>query len=156
MLKNIVDIMDQTDIHIPAGTYYLGDPCYLFGKDDSPKGLGNSDSWITWLNATDGTSIYEAKMHHPDRVIVAADTRYGDGMYSAVINNDRTEKLAVDAAMIGLVQLFEDEVDTASAVGVENISTTVELGDDAKLAYDDGFIYIESSNPDVSIVVDTN
>ena len=77
-------------------------------------------------------------------------------MYAAVFNDNRREKLAVDAAMIGLVQLFDGEVDSISAVGVDHITTTVELGDDAKLAYDDGFIYIESSNPDVSIVIDTN
>ena len=155
-MKNIVDKMDQTDIHIPAGTYYLGDPCYLFGKADSPEGIGNSDSWIKWLDSTDGYPIYEAKINHPERVVAAAGTRYGDGMYAAVFNDNRREKLAVDAAMIGLVQLFDGEVDSISAVGVDHITTTVELGDDAKLAYDDGFIYIESSNPDVSIVIDTN
>lgn len=151
-----MDFMDQSEIHIPAGTYYPGDPCYLFGKTDSPKGLGNSDSWTKWLKATDGTPIYEAKMYNPERVVVAADTRYGDGMYTAVINDTRTEKLAVDAAMIGLVQLCDGEVDCISAIGVEDISTVVELGDDAKLGYDSGFIYIESSNPDVSIVINTN
>lgn len=83
----------------PAGTYWVGDPCYSVPDD----------RWMEWLEA--------AEYDHPDRgdapliaeldglTVVGVSTAYGDGDYPSYSLPEKGRKIKfwVDAGMIGLV-----------------------------------------------------
>jgi len=72
---------------VPAGDYWLGDPCYCF-----------DDSWVDLLNESD---FFEksALIQRPNGLVLAFSTAYGDGVY-----NDQFGNLyGVDAGLLGLV-----------------------------------------------------
>ena len=80
---------------LPAGRYFLGDPCYTAGKDD--------DSWQKWVDVADlssgGFSEPIAGGSYNGYPIIASSTAYGDGTY---FGNDG-EEYSVDAGLIGVV-----------------------------------------------------
>ena len=74
---------------MPAGTYYVGDPCYAF-----------TDRWMEWLEAAgfeDGPRYLVAEIDGYSAVGV--HTAYGDGLYYGSDGH----KYGVDAGMIGAV-----------------------------------------------------
>lgn len=83
--------MTDTDtITLPAGTYFLGDPCYAVRNED----------WIPWLEAADYTrqhDVLDATIR--GHRVVAFGTMYGDGEYAG--SDGRL--YGVDAGLIGLV-----------------------------------------------------
>jgi hypothetical protein len=88
---------------MPAGTYYIGDPCYLF---NGPTG----DEW--WNKLCD---LMFRPMYHGllevDRITVWSDsTNFGDGSYSS--NKDR--EYFVDSGTIGIVRI--DNVQNHTAI----------------------------------------
>ena len=72
----------------PAGTYYIGDPCYVINKD-----------WLDVLeqNSYFDDDIQEQKVKGFDVAIGA--TKHGDGLYSDNFFNE----YGVDAGLIGIV-----------------------------------------------------
>jgi hypothetical protein len=77
-------------VEVPAGTYYLGDPCYAV-----PDHL-----WHALLLSCDyfeKTPIGEVAGHK----VLSFNTAYGDGTYCDQFGNE----FGVDAGMIGLVPL---------------------------------------------------
>ena len=74
--------------NIPAGTYYVGDPCYVFNNN------GEADSWAKILEISDcfDTPHIEFK----DKLIIAFGTKSGDGVYNG---------FAVDSGLIGIVDI---------------------------------------------------
>ena len=78
--------MDRT-ITVPAGTYYLCDPCYAI----------NDEEWDNILESSGMlTRVYA---EHERGVICAFSTSYGDGTYPGSDGHDYD----VDAGLIGLV-----------------------------------------------------
>ena len=75
------------EVTIPAGRYYLGDPCYVIRDDD----------WIPLLENCDYFRNPVGKVGGYD--ILAFSTKHGDGTYS----DKRGNKYDVDAGLIGLV-----------------------------------------------------
>lgn len=77
---------------LPAGKYWLGDPCYPF-PNDGPK----SDEWDKVLAATD---FFENPHCDLGEVQVwAASTMYGDGTY----HDGDGYAYPVDAGLIGIM-----------------------------------------------------
>lgn len=75
---------------LPAGSYYVGDPCYFI----------EDDRWMEWLQSADYESnpkILEGSLDN--FVIAAASTKYGDGSYTG---SDGVS-YSVDAGIIGVV-----------------------------------------------------
>ena len=72
---------------LPAGTYYIGDLCYVLGNDVYDNIFGGTGY---------GSGIYEEK--NTGRAFLVAGTAYGDGMY---VNSDMKD-FAVDAGIIGI------------------------------------------------------
>jgi len=74
-------------IQIPAGTYYLGDPCYAFTEW----------SWSALLDQSEYFADHVAKLD--GKTVVAFPTVYGDGTFLCQSLGD----IYVDSGMIGLV-----------------------------------------------------
>lgn len=92
----------STPIVLPSGTYYVGDPCYVF---DHPSwdALGEQTDWFETPLAT-----------LAGRSLVVFGTAYGDGTYADLDGN----LYPVDAGLIGVVpvELIERGVITGQAI----------------------------------------
>lgn len=78
----------KTTTVVPAGTYWVGDPCYSIPDSD----------WMGWLKGANGTTILTAT--YRGKLAVGVDTAYGDGVYY----DQNGRSYAVDSGMIGLVE----------------------------------------------------
>lgn len=86
---------DSVKISVPAGTYYVGDPCYAFRED-------RHDQWIQWLEAADYQNshiVLLAEVPGTGYTVLGFSTAWGDGCYEGSDGND----YPVDAGLIGLV-----------------------------------------------------
>ena len=73
-------------IYIPAGEYYLGDPCYAF-------------TYTTWLNLLrENNNLEDGEAKIKGLKIVAFSTIEGDGKYDSCMGD-----ILVDSGLIGLV-----------------------------------------------------
>lgn len=79
---------------IPAGTYYVGDPCYAFSH--------GTDSWDKLLTESDFFEGKPVLQFKGDQYVGGFSTMYGDGQYNG---------FPVDAGLIGFVHesLIEDD-----------------------------------------------
>lgn len=74
----------------PAGTYYIGDPCYAIPND----------RWMEWLEAADYTNQETYLVADLDgHTAIGVGTAYGDGVYGGSDGNT----YGVDAGLIGAV-----------------------------------------------------
>lgn len=85
--------MTTTVVKVPAGKYWVGDPCYSIPDEE----------WMPWLEAADYTIN---DRHHilvadlgEGRYAVGVSTQFGDGYYS----DNEGRGYGVDAGLIGLV-----------------------------------------------------
>jgi hypothetical protein len=84
--------MSNSTFILPAGTYWIGDPCYPF-PNDGPK----SDEWS---NALDATNFFEKPHCNLGPIqVLANDTSHGDGTYTGSDGNG----YAVDAGLLGIM-----------------------------------------------------
>ena len=96
---------------LPAGTYYIGDPCYIFEK-----------SWMELLNATDYLS--DGLFTFRGFTGFASNTMYGDGLY----HGSPMGRIPVDAGLIGCLPVEMLEIDqkvTAEEIVADEIGIIV-------------------------------
>lgn len=76
---------------LPAGQYYIGDPCYV---------ISDHNKWMAFLNSCD---FFEASVEASigDDKFWASPTAYGDGVYES----NKGGRFPVDAGLIGIVPL---------------------------------------------------
>ena len=74
--------------NIPAGTYYVGDPCYAFNNN------GKADSWSKIIEISDCFDI--PQIEFKDKPVIAFGTKFGDGTYNG---------FSVDSGLIGIVDI---------------------------------------------------
>lgn len=89
--------MIGTTLKMKKGTYYIGDPCYLFDK-----------SWSEVLNETgffspdlDGECFLRGKL------VAAGSTAHGDGSYK----DNEGRGYWVDSGMIGILPISLEKID---------------------------------------------
>ena len=75
--------------NIPAGTYYVGDPCYVFNNSDK------ADSWSKIIEISDCFDI--PNIEFKGKPVIAFGTKFGDGTYS--------DGFSVDSGLIGIVDI---------------------------------------------------
>ncbi len=81
---------DPVSITMPAGKYFVGDPCFVV-KDEM---------WMDWLKAADYTHNRHLVADTPDGYqVVGFNTAHGDGIYYDQFGT----QYGVDAGLIGLV-----------------------------------------------------
>lgn len=84
---------------VPAGTYWLGDPCYC---------IDNQNVWMNLCSQWFSGDGYERNplVHHGDHFVLGFSTQHGDGCYA----DNYGFEYGVDAGMIGLVPVgFADK-----------------------------------------------
>lgn len=81
--------------NIPAGAYYIGDPCYAFTDDHQQ-----------WLRLLDQSDFFDKPMVEFEGFPVGAfHTAHGDGTYKGVDQAGKTFDFDVDAGLIGFVHV---------------------------------------------------
>lgn len=73
-----------------AGTYYIGDPCYVIGDDKD---------WLDFLDRMD--SARGEAFEYRDETCWVGDTKWGDGVYFDNFDNN----YPVDAGLIGVIPM---------------------------------------------------
>lgn len=74
---------------LPAGKYYIGDPCYV---------IGDHDKWMLFLNSCDFFEASSEAFIGNDKFWASA-TAHGDGIYKS----NKGDLFFVDAGLIGIV-----------------------------------------------------
>lgn len=82
------------EVQVPAGTYFVGDPCYAVPKKD----------WMPLLEQTNFFDCYKEGKGSPvgdvrELFVLGFSTKWGDGTYT----DEQGRVYGVDAGMIGLV-----------------------------------------------------
>jgi hypothetical protein len=76
----------QTKVRLPAGVYYIGDPCYVFNDKD-------------WDEIWSNRNLDEPQVELFGKKVFVAPTRWGDGVYTDNLGNVYT----VDAGLLGIL-----------------------------------------------------
>lgn len=102
--------MNRHEIHIlPAGKYYICDPCYVI----------DSNKWDQFLDIMDGNSYfgYNGKQY------VCLHTYFGDGSYPSNHDNYEGNTLIfdVDSGMIGAIPLDSEFLNTNESLNEDYI-----------------------------------
>jgi hypothetical protein len=96
---------------LPAGRYYVGDPCYLFGGRKRDKDhLFKGDDWSDICESTDSFDSSEDGIFTWRGIhFFASSTAFGDGTYTGTDSAKRGQYLSysVDAGLIGCWPLPE-------------------------------------------------
>ena len=80
--------IDDNKVQVPAGEYYLGDPCYFFTHDDWGKVLQSCHTFSDPIGKSPN-----------GRPVLGFSTAHGDGVYEG----SDGFAYGVDAGMIGLI-----------------------------------------------------
>lgn len=89
--------MTATTLKFKKGTYYVGDPCYLFDK-----------SWGDVLNETNFFYWpHNGELKFRGKVVAAGSTAYGDGTYQ----DGEGREYWVDSGMIGILPISLEKID---------------------------------------------
>ena len=122
-------------VWVPAGKYWLGDPCYVI-KDEM---------WIDWLESCD----YENQKHligkTPDGYFaIGFNTAHGDGVYQDQFGND----YGVDAGLIGLVAYGHNPFANNVLVKLVEFTSEVvaEVDDDGNMQFGEYIIITDESD----------
>lgn len=121
-----------TEVVMPAGEYWVGDPCYSVPND----------RWMEWLEAADyenERTILLAELS--EKPVLGINTAYGDGEYMDESGNS----YPVDAGLIGLTPV---ELATESAPFG---SHRVYFANDFTCSYNDGTITLGHINIDTDL-----
>lgn len=78
-------------IVLPAGRYFVGDPCYTAGKDDQ--------AWQKWCSVSDGGDGETLAATYNGLPVIGLHTAHGDGVYY----DKEGREYGVDAGLIGAV-----------------------------------------------------
>lgn len=81
-------------VKVPAGDYFVGDPCYAFTSVDHSFWMQLLESCNYFKDMEGTVSMYGTKW-----TVVASPTAYGDGVY----DSDMGLEFPVDAGLIGVV-----------------------------------------------------
>lgn len=119
--------MIATAVEMPAGKYYVGDPCYVVPDH----------RWIEWLELADpdreGLKILVADLD--GHSILGIGTAHGDGCYEDTTHG---HTYPVDAGLIGVTPVEIADGEQASA----NLCRIVEFTEPFTCEYDDGTIIL--------------
>jgi len=91
-MKVVEELTVKVEVEIPAGEYWLGDPCYTVPDD----------MWMPWLEAADYKNqgdVLVAQVPGTSFHVLGFGTKWGDGVYQGTDG----ENYGVDAGLIGLV-----------------------------------------------------
>jgi hypothetical protein len=120
----------RLSVTVPAGRYWVGDPCYSIPND----------LWMSWLEAADYTfpgreHVLAARIN--GRVAVGVSTKYGDGCYP----DEQGRMYAVDAGLIGVVPV-EVADNSVGSDGDGEGGRIIDFPHEFECYYDDGTVVL--------------
>ncbi len=112
---------------MPAGTYYVGDLCYVM-----------HDRWDEFCSTTiTGNECRDGKFAYPDGVTTCHfGTYYGDGVYEDQYGNS----YPVDAGLIGIIKVSDIKDETANLKDGD-LGNIIEFHSDFDCYDDDGILH---------------
>lgn len=113
-----------------AGTYYVGDLCYVFDDEDWQEICG-------LMYDTDGNAK-DNFINYKGIEMFWANTMYGDGSYSDQYGHE----YPVDAGLIGAVRFEDLTSEKSKNIVKEGFGQLIEFGRDFSCSSDSGDIYI--------------
>lgn len=128
----------------PAGTYYVGDPCYPFPNDGPLEPL-----WDDICKSIDKGNLFFDFMGHR----VAMDsTAHGDGSY----HGSDGKKYAVDAGMLGILPVALVDYLGEDKEWLNKLSSIVTFDKPFTVAFDNGLfgfghIHIETNDEEEEV-----
>jgi hypothetical protein len=110
----------SNSVKVPAGKYWLGDPCYVIESDDWSKVCE-----AFFADENQGKSVVQVDLGNGN-LVVLCNTAWGDGEF----RSSKGHILPVDSGTIGLVSLaydpeFKSNFDLCSEVEF-SVDTTVD------------------------------
>jgi len=116
----------ETVARMPAGEYWVGDPCYAVP----------ADRWMEWLEAAGYQTQDRYLLAHLDgKPVLGISTAHGDGCYP----DDHGNEYPVDAGLIGLVPVeIAADNDAHHLEGMHR----VRFDSDFECRYDEGVIVL--------------
>lgn len=135
--------MFRTDV-LPAGEYYVGDPCYVFDEE-----------WNDVLDATGFFGLFENEQAikddrysprdeqhgvfmYKDKALCGSSTAYGDGSYNSNIGF----RFDVDAGLLGAIPLELCDKDKLAETLKHDSGKIVKFDAPFSIDYKDGTIYM--------------
>jgi len=118
--------MKNFEILVPAGQYYISDPCYIIKDEDWYTLLDSCNFFNNPIGDIKGFKCY------------ASSTAFGDGEYFDQNGNS----YSVDSGLIGLVPVDYTEHNTRSII----ISNPSNFGYKDGVIYLEGYFYINTDN----------
>jgi hypothetical protein len=110
-------------MNLPAGTYYIGDPCYVIKDEDWMQALNETNFFnlcaspeavrkreFNPKNLRNGAFLYHAKDHDFHYHLAASSTKFGDGDYPCKNNGCEIGKCGVDAGLISAIPVEMIEI----------------------------------------------
>mgnify|MGYP001000765542 CR=1 FL=1 len=79
---------------LPAGTYWIGDPCYTFPNEGNFRG-----KWNELLEVTEYFTISFGELDNGKIKVWADNTAYGDGEYTS----SEGHRFGVDSGLLGII-----------------------------------------------------
>lgn len=113
---------------MPAGTYYVGDLCYVM----------NDEEWNEFCNLTtvDNDCLQGEFTFKDGRRFASYQTKWGDGEYRSNINT----KHSVDAGLIGCILVSDIKTKKYESFELEDFGAIVTFDEDFKTRENDGLI----------------
>jgi|MudIll2142460700_1097286.scaffolds.fasta_scaffold124243_2 hypothetical protein len=126
----------------PAGSYFIGDPCYLIEDEDWDK-IGDATNWFGaefFPSTPPPPKDWDDGLYHWNgKPCFASHTKYGDGCYH---NASGTHEFWVDSGLIGVTP-FDDNAPPKDDLGFWMGGIII----DPKYSFDvweeDGVFYID-------------
>jgi hypothetical protein len=126
---------EPVSVTVPAGKYFVGDPCYVV-KDEM---------WIEWLESADYTQNKHLIARTPDNhFAIGFGTAHGDGVYL----DQYGFQYGVDAGLIGLVAYEHNPEGENQFSKVVEFKTDVIASVDENFTMEFGDITIETGDSD--------
>jgi len=120
-----------TAINIPAGRYFVGDPCYAV------KDVGTV--WQRWVNATYKEREVIAAGTIDNHLVIGLSTQYGDGEYT----DQKGRVYGVDSGMIGVVDVELLKAQGLKETDIDDLGSFVTFSENTRLTRtEDGDILI--------------
>ena len=92
---------EQIDAQVPAGQYYLGDPCYVVPNDDWTDFCQIIQDQITYIDKSCNDHSSLQAIYYQDTKIIFWCTAYGDGKYP--VYGEQNGFCSVDAGLLSLI-----------------------------------------------------
>ena len=136
---------------LPAGTYYIGDPCYVISDSSDAEGI---EEWHAFLDASgilsDSNPTDGGEFEYKGHMVWMNHTAYGDGSYLDQHGNE----YGVDAGLIGTVPVEVADKEKLDRTVKDKYGHLQTFEHNISVEYTDGVFFITDGVK--SVIIDTD